>query len=159
MSTLAVKNLATEATKFKSACRKLAQHGSAALLPRCIEDTEANKRIYQSPLISRRVANVLRKQAIREGTFGSFNVSTGVGWDPQWDADLALAKTQGHGRFRIQPPKKAKRERTREARALKIEEKMEGMDQRMEELWVARQANKPAKTFQNRYKEMMRGKK
>ena len=151
-----VKNLATQAPRFKSVVRKLAQHGSAALQPQVLVN-DAQQRVFLAPMISKRVANTLRKQAIRDGTFGSFDGYTGIGWDPQWDVDVAVRKTQGQGRHRVQPPKKSKRERTRESRAEKIEEKMEGMDERLEEVWATRHANKPSNTFENRYKAMMRG--
>ena len=155
MSAQLPKSLATHAPRFKSSVRKLAQHGAEALQPRMFIN-EAEQRVFEAPRVSRRKANVLRKEAIRNGTFGSFDKSKGIGWDPQWDVTLAIAKTAGHGRHRVQPPKKSKRQRTREARALRIEEKMEGMDERMAELWATRQANKPAKTTENKYKAMAR---
>ena len=156
MSAPLSKNVATQAPRFKSAVRKLAQHGADALQPRVFLN-DAEQRVFQAPIISKRVAGVLRKQAIRNKTYGTFDATTGIGWDPQWDVAVALSSSKGQGRHRIQPPKKSKRERTREARALKIEEKMEGMDERMEELWATQKANKPAKTFENKFKAMARG--
>lgn len=117
-------------------------------------------KIWRSPAISKRKANVMRKQAIADGSYGSFNTETGLGWDSTWDVELAKCKQGGgRGRYRMSVPKKVKRHRIREERALKIEKKMEGMDERIDEYYRAKHAKKPESTFENTYKQLMRAKK
>jgi Mitochondrial ribosomal protein mL59 len=145
---------AAAAPRFRSALQKLSQHGAEALKPQLIvNDTD---RIWKAPLISNRIANVLRKQALNDGTFGTFNTETRIGWDPSWDIEVAKGKPRGQGRYQMKVPKKSKRERTREKRASKIETNMEGMDERMEALWADRQTKKPKKDFETKYKSMMK---
>jgi len=144
--------------RFRSALKKLSQHGVEALLPKLIVHGVGQQN-WRPPLISNRVANMLRKQAVREGTYGSFSTETMKGWDPAWDVELAKNKPRGQGRHRLKVPKKTSRERTREQRATKIEKKMEGMDDRIEEYYVEKHSKKPPQTFENLYKKLMRVKK
>ena len=103
---------------------------------------------------------MLRKEAIRDGTYGSFDAEKGTGWDSAWDVELAMANPRGLGRYNaLRIPKKSAQRRSREERAQKIEAKMEGMDERMEELQAEKHRNKPPKTFESTYKELMRVKK
>jgi hypothetical protein len=46
------------------------------------------RRTWHKPKVSRRRANVLRKRAIRDGTYGTFSIDTWEGWDPAWDSGL-----------------------------------------------------------------------
>jgi hypothetical protein len=120
----------------------------------------AMDKIWRSPVISKRKANVMRKQAIADGVYGTFNAETGVGWDATWDVELAKSKQGGgRGRYRMSVPKKTKRNRIREERAVKIEMKLQGMDERIDDYYRAKHAKKPEPTFENKYKELMRAKK
>jgi hypothetical protein len=148
-------------TRFRSAVRKLTQHGVQALSPQLqVTGEAAEDRTWRPPAISNRIANVLRKQAVNDETYGVFNTETGVGWDPQWDVDLAKSRSAGGaGRYRQGVRKHASRVRTREKRAQKIESNMEGMDERMEAYYAEKAGRKPPKTFENLYKKLMLAKK
>ena len=158
------------APRFQSAVRKLCNDGVEALKPQLVVTTGPESKVWsrsrrpddgvwRKPAISNRQMNVLRKQAQREGTYGSFDAETGQGWDPQWDIELAKHRPRGQGRFSLRVPKKSTHHRTREQRARKIEKSMEGMDEAIEEYYAAKHAAKPPKTFENHYKELMRVKK
>jgi hypothetical protein len=155
------KVLAVGVPRFQSALKKLSQQGVEALKPQLVVrgGGAADQQVWRGPAISSRIANVLRKTAIKEGTFGAFNPEALCGWDPQWDVDLAIVKARGHGRTRVRVPKKAGRQRNREMRAQKIEKNMEGMEERIEEFHSQKQASKPAETFENYYKKLMRARK
>ena len=160
--------------KFRSARKSLVRDGAKALLPSAhakyrfdpVNPPPPNvdplqlpisDRVWHPPRISKRKAAVLRKQAQREGTFGSFDPVTGQGWDPAWDLEVAMANPKGLGRYmRLRVPKKAKRHRTREERAQKIEEKLVGMDERMEELHAARHRSKPPPSFELTYRTLVK---
>jgi hypothetical protein len=146
--------------RFRSAVRKLAQHGVQALQPQLqVRGEAAEDRSWRPPAISGRIASVIRKQAVRDGTFGAFDKETGAGWDPLWDVELAKSRSAGSGRYRQGVHKHASRVRSREKRAQKIEKNMEGMDQRMEDYLAEKAGRKPANTFENMYKKLMLGKK
>lgn len=157
-SLMASKGLAAVVTpRFRSAARKLSRKGVDALKPQKVTVVDRwgmEEEKWRRPSISRRKANVLRKEAISQGNYGSFDASTGIGWDPHWDLDLEKAKSKGSGRLRITPPKKAARQRNREERALKVEKNMADMDQKIDEYHLAKQQAKPPKTFENKYKAM-----
>ena len=125
---------AVAAPRFQSALRKLAEQGVKAMRPsrRVYKEAGTQRVVNRGPAISGRVENVLRKIAIKEGTYGSFDPETLKGWDPQWDIDLAVARARGNGRIRIKVPKTSMRFRNREERAQKIEKALVGMDERME---------------------------
>ena len=112
--------------------------------------------VWRSSPISKRRAGVLRKEAIRTGAYGRYNSETLTGWERSWDIELEIMKPRGQGRNRTRPLKTQKRERTREQRALKIEKAMEGMDDRIEEFYAERIAKKPVKTFEYRWKQMLK---
>jgi hypothetical protein len=146
--------------RFRSAVRKLAQHGVQALQPQLqVRGEAAEDRSWRPPAISGRIASVIRKQAVRDGTFGAFDKESGAGWDPLWDVELAKSRSAGSGRYRQGVHKHASRVRSREKRAQKIEKNMEGMDQRMEDYLAEKAGRKPANTFENMYKKLMLGKK
>jgi hypothetical protein len=155
---------------MRSALRKLCTHGIEALRPQKVN----NK--WRKPAISPRVAADLRKLAIRSGTYGSFDSETGVGWDPLWDAPKAkpvpVTNESGEITFEnkggnyggiqltlLRPPKDTKRQRTREARALKIEKLVEGMDQRIEEFRLEKEAKKPPPGIEEEFKKYMKSSK
>lgn len=96
----------------------------------------------------------MRKRAIAEGTYGSFDATTGIGWDPAWDVNVAIsAASTSTGRYRIRPSKKTKRERTREERAQKIEKNMEDMDEQIAQYYVDKAKKKPVKNFEWYFKK------
>jgi hypothetical protein len=152
---------------FRAAKKHLAISGIKALLPsvhaKHLDNKGANlsnlptsERVWHPPKLSGRKINVLRKRAQRDGTYGSFDAATGIGWDPAWDIELAVARPRGAGRLMaLRPSKKSERQRTREQRAKRIEEKLVGMDERIEELHAERIRNKPVRTVEYTYKEMM----
>jgi hypothetical protein len=157
--------------RFRGARKRLIQHGLSALLPAAqvkhkenyaadvnVASLPGSERSWKPPILSKRRAAMLRKEAIRNGTYGKFDSEKGgVGWDPQWDVELAKANPSGLGRYTaLRIPKKAAHRRTREARAQKIEAAMEGMDERMEEMQAARHRNKPPVTFENTFKNLMK---
>jgi hypothetical protein len=153
--------------------KRLMQHGVNALLPTAKmkhpetyagqENVSAtslpgSERIWKRPMLSKRRAAMLRKEAIRNGTYGAFDPERGgVGWDPAWDVELAKANPHCLGRYTaMRAPKKDKMHRSREMRAQKIESAMEGMDERMEEMQAAKHRNKPPVTFESTYKKLMK---
>lgn len=153
-----IRAAASATVRFRSAVRKLSKEGVEALRPQLVVAGETlEDQYWQSPAISKRVANSLRKQAIREGSYGAFNVETGSGWDPQWDVELAKIKPKGGGRINIRVPKKTGRQRTREQRAQKVERNMDGMDEKIEQHYAAIHDAKPPRNFDTEYKKLMRG--
>ena len=88
------------------------------------------------PKVSKRVGNDLRKQALKEGTYGSFDSVAGVGWDPSWDFALKATQYQVSRFGGIRPNKRTSRERTREERAQKLEKNLETRLDKMEEYYV-----------------------
>lgn len=87
---------------------------------------------------------------MRSGTYGSFDSTTGKGWDPSWDDVGKIG--------RLRSPKETKRDRTREERASKIESLLEGTNDKIEEHRAKHEEGKPEKNFMNTYKKMMKGK-
>jgi hypothetical protein len=131
---------------MRAAVRHLCQLGAEALKPQKVISKSAQNKlnvrpaeIWRRPVVSKRVGNVVRKQAMRDGTYGSFDVTTGVGWEPAWD--FALKSTQHEvSRFGgIKPKKLTTRERNREGRALKLEEALETRVEKMEEYYVKKE--------------------
>ncbi|CAB9512789.1 expressed unknown protein [Seminavis robusta] len=147
-------------TKLPAAVRKLCQHGVEALKPQLIKNS--NTRLSQHwnpPAIPKRSQSMLRKRAVREGTYGSFDATTGKGWDPAWDIELAkTGNGGGNGRIRLRPNKKTSRDRTREQRAQKIEKTMEDMDEQIAQYYMDRKAEKPVKDFEWYFKKHTRRK-
>lgn len=136
------------------------------------------RRCWHKPKVSRRKAHVLRKHAIRTGTYGTYDPETGTGWDAAWDADLfqrgavggiqMMSSAEGDavsedarqgggavGRYRVTVPKRTKRQRTREQRAQLIDRNMSDMDARIDEYYAAKHAAKPPNTFENLHKRLM----
>eukprot|EP00522_Entomoneis_paludosa_P013945 CAMPEP_0172451598 /NCGR_PEP_ID=MMETSP1065-20121228/9576_1 /TAXON_ID=265537 /ORGANISM="Amphiprora paludosa, Strain CCMP125" /LENGTH=136 /DNA_ID=CAMNT_0013203561 /DNA_START=289 /DNA_END=699 /DNA_ORIENTATION=+ len=111
---------------------------------------------WRSPLISQRIVNVLRREAIRDGTYGEYNYESCTGWDRNWDLQTEIDRKRGQGRHRVQPPKRTLRARTRESRAQKIEKALEGMDERIEKFYADRAASRPHKDFQWHYKNIVK---
>ena len=141
---------------MRSALRKLCQHGIEALRPQRVNDR------WRSPMVSKRVAADLRKAAIRSGTYGTFDAETGIGWDPIWDspqrsgvnAILGSNQSKIHS---MRPPKEHKHDRTREARAQKIEALLAQADDKIEEFRLEIEAKKPKPGIEEVFKKMSRG--
>lgn len=98
-----------------------------------------------------------------------------MGWDPLWDhaakakaveiknnssGDIMMENKGGnYGGIQLtllRPPKETKRQRNREARAQKIEKLMEGMDQRIEEFRLEKEAKKPPPGIEEEFKKYMK---
>lgn len=156
---------------MRSALKQLCRHGVEALRPQKVNDK------WRKPAVSKRVASDLRKRAIRDGTYGTFDAKTGVGWDPVWDAPQPNKKAiLAHGNddagamatidvlgsnpgliASIRPPKETKRERTREARAQKIEDMLAKADEKIEEYRLEQEGKKPKPGIEEEYKRLLKG--
>jgi hypothetical protein len=152
---------------MRAALRHLCHHGVEALRSSRSKSkivtvgsyvAKPSRDIWHRPLISKRVANVIRKHAIREGTYGSFDNLTGVGWEPTWDLVLYANRFQSQRIGNLQPSKKSSRQRSREERARKLEENLAGQAQAMEEYYAEKERAKVKDySFEAKYKRMMRG--
>jgi hypothetical protein len=153
---------------MRSAIRHLVRHGADALQPQRVESkavqvgtryiAKPSKTVWRRPAVSKRVANVLRKQAIQEGTYGSFDTETGAGWDPLWDLALKPNQYQVTRFGGVQPPKKTSRERNREERAKKIEANLETRLEKMEEYYIEKEESRVQdKGFEATFKRLARG--
>ncbi len=157
--------------KIPGALRKLYRYGSDALKPtKIMEELPTKRQRWQKPLVSKRVANTLRKKAIRNGTFGTYDPETGVGWDKHWDvgSDTTSSSenmnkhTLNEGQLEwmnLRPRKETKRERTREARAKKIEGMLTTADDKILEYRLAEQAKKPIPGVETTIKKLSKVKK
>lgn len=152
---------------MRSAIRHLVRHGVEALKPQRVETkpvhagsqyvAKPSQTVWRRPVVSKRVANVLRKQSIQDGSYGNFDVNTGAGWDPLWD--LALKPNQYKvTRFGgVQPSKKTSRERSREERARKIEANLETRLEKMEEYYIEKEESRvQEKGFEATFKRLAR---
>lgn len=139
-----------EALKPQKVTRAAVQIGDHVALP--------EKQIWRRPVVSKRVANVLRKQALREGTYGSFDKTNGIGWDPTWDIILKNNQYNVTRFGGMLPPKKTSRERSREERAKKLEENLESRLEKMEEYYTEKEESRVQdKSFEAHYKRLLRG--
>eukprot|EP00532_Pseudo-nitzschia_australis_P001460 CAMPEP_0168187940 /NCGR_PEP_ID=MMETSP0139_2-20121125/15331_1 /TAXON_ID=44445 /ORGANISM="Pseudo-nitzschia australis, Strain 10249 10 AB" /LENGTH=165 /DNA_ID=CAMNT_0008110243 /DNA_START=41 /DNA_END=538 /DNA_ORIENTATION=+ len=153
---------------MRSALRHLCQHGEQALRAQKVvaEATvsfhqyvsKPAREVWQRPKISKRVANDIRKQAIKSGTYGTFCDQTGVGWNPEWDLVLQQHRYQVTRFGRVRPSKNTARERNREDRAAKLEANLEGCQQAIEEHYAQKEESRVEdKSFEARMKRMARG--
>ena len=152
---------------MRAALRHLCEKGAEALKPQKhttkaiqVGDYVAkpSQEVWRRPVVSKRVANVLRKAAINDGTYGEFNKETGIGWDKSWDLVLHSHRYQVHRFGGIQPNKKTSRARSREERAQKIETKLETRLENMEEYYTEREDSKVLdQSFEAKYKRIQRG--
>mmetsp|Transcript_6626 Transcript_6626/g.8391 ORF Transcript_6626/g.8391 Transcript_6626/m.8391 type:complete len:175 (-) Transcript_6626:10-534(-) len=167
------KAAAAATTKIPSALRNLYKYGHDALKPHPIIDYTSKRQRWKRPLISKRVAKTLRKKAVREGTFGSYDPLTGIGWDAKWDVDTTNSSS-GVGAgvdvdvdataaikknipwMELRPMKGKKRERTREERALKIEGLLEDADEKILNYRLAQKDKKPEPGIENLIKRMFK---
>lgn len=74
------------------------------LYPQFVHET------WRSPRISARRAAQMRKEAIRNGTYGSYDPETGIGWDPSWD------RSYRHMALPLKPPKGKRHEKEKQSR-------------------------------------------
>jgi hypothetical protein len=117
-----------------------------------------SKPVWRRPVVSKRVGNVLRKQAIAEGSYGSFDSMTGVGWEPVWDLVLKSNQYKVTRYGGIYAPKKTSRERSREERAKTLEEQLETQPEKMEKYYTEKEESRVEdKNFEAEYKRMMKG--
>mmetsp|Transcript_16456 Transcript_16456/g.27314 ORF Transcript_16456/g.27314 Transcript_16456/m.27314 type:complete len:138 (-) Transcript_16456:214-627(-) len=133
------------APKMRAALRHLCEHGELAL-----KQQKFGGDRWRKAMVSKRVAADLRKQAMREGTYGTFNAETGVGWDYTWDNPGRVPS--------LKPPKESKSQHTREKRATKIETKLVDMEKQIAEHREKLRDRKPEPSFENYYKRLMRSK-
>ena len=153
---------------MRAALRHLCQHGENALKPQKVVQKAVTsfdnhiakpaREVWKRPKISKRVANDLRKTAIKNGTYGSFCSTSGVGWEPEWDLVLQQHRYEVNRFGRIQPSKETSRERSREDRALKLEQNLETQLELIEEYYTEKEdARVQDKSFEARMKRMARG--
>lgn len=129
---------------IRGALKKLYTKGAAALLPEKIVDETSTRQRWKKPIVSRRIANDLRKKSIKEGTYGSYDPDLGKGWDPAWDHGLFGGKNVGNINWmEVRGFKDTKRERSRESRALRIEGLLDGADDKIAEYRLKQKENKP----------------
>jgi len=153
---------------MRSALRHLCEHGASALRPQRVVTkpvavgeftAKTSREVWRRPLLSKRVANTIRKQAIEEGTFGTFDVQTGKGWDPTWDLTLYSNRYNAlrPAPFgKLQPSKKTSRQRSREQRAQKIETTLQTSRQTMEDYYSEKEQSRvQAQNFEARFKRML----
>jgi hypothetical protein len=152
---------------IRSALKKLHAQGISALKPQPIVNATttsgATRQRWKRPVVSRRVANDLRKLAIRTGTYGTYNPETGIGWDKSWDEGLFGGNGEGKivngGKINwmeIRGFKETKRERTRESRAQRIEALLNVADDKIVEYRQSRRDNKPEGGIENVIKRMIK---
>ena len=149
---------------MRSALRHLADKGVEALKPQKVISKAAqlgfNTRlpeVWRRPIVSKRVGNTLRKQALAQGTYGSFDAATGAGWEPAWDLTLKQNQYQVERFGGIRPKKKTSRERNREDRARQVEEQLESSQEKLEEYYINKQDIRVEETtFEAHYKKMVK---
>ena len=152
---------------IRSALLQLHSKGIAALQPTKIIDspTDADsistsqRQRWRKPVVSKRIAKDLRKKAIREGTYGTYDAEKGIGWDSNWDEGLFGGKSNV-GKINwmeIRGFKQTKRERTRESRAQRVEGLLATADDKIVEYRQKKRDSKPEGGIENVIKRMMRG--
>lgn len=153
---------------MRAALRHLCKLGDAALKPQKVvtdATTSFNNHIakpareaWRRPVVSKRVANDLRKTALKQGTYGDFCSSTGIGWNPEWDLVLQQQRYEVTRFAGTKPAKKTSRERSREDRALKLEANLEGRLEAIEQYYTEKEESRVEdKSFEARMKKMARG--
>jgi hypothetical protein len=154
-SATAITNLIVQKPPIRGALKKLYTKGAAALLPEKIVDETSTRQRWKKPIVSRRIANDLRKKSIKEGTYGSYDPQLGIGWDPAWDQGLFRGKNVGNVNWmEVRGFKDTKRERTRESRALRIEGLLDGADDKIAEYRLKQKESKPEGGIEHIIKRM-----
>jgi hypothetical protein len=153
---------------MRAALRHLCKNGVDALKPqKVVVDAVTSfnnhiakpaREVWRRPKVSKRVANDLRKAAIKNGTYGSFCSESGKGWNPQWDLVLHQHRYEVTRFGGMRPNKKTSQERSREDRALKLEQNLETRLELIEEYYSEKEASRVQdKSFEARMKAMTRG--
>ena len=114
----------TNMTKLR-AREALDRHGMEALTPQKVNGK------WRKPRVSRRKAAVMRKEAIRNGTYGEDS----MGWKPSWDT-----RRTAHVRM---PPKGSIDKRIQSDRVKSIDVNMEDMPNKLAKHKKAEQERKP----------------
>lgn len=128
--------------------KRLAQHGADAMKAQArIEDGPRQR--WWRPVVSRRKAKIARKQAILNGTYGSFDLEAG-GWLPEWD-DMTEPRV-------LKPQKRHQRERSRAARALAIEQNMREMPGKIQAYKTEVEGRKPPPGIESLLKRLAKHK-
>ena len=96
-------------------------------------------------MVSTRNKAMLRKRAIIDGTYGTFQPYVG-GWDPAWDSYKRVTMAR--------PYKGHARERTRPERADRITRAMEAMPDRLAKYAQEAKDRKPPKTISSIFKRV-----
>mmetsp|Transcript_22271 Transcript_22271/g.32537 ORF Transcript_22271/g.32537 Transcript_22271/m.32537 type:complete len:168 (+) Transcript_22271:70-573(+) len=152
---------------IRSALKKLHSKGIAALLPEKMIDPTSPRQRWKKPIVSRRIAKDLRKKAIREGTYGSYDADSGIGWDKSWDEGLwsnsspltgaSTGKNVGQVNWmEFRGFKDTKRERTRESRAVRIEGLVAAADDKIADYRQKQRDSKPEGGVENRIKNIIK---
>ena len=155
-------------TKMRSALRILCQHGEEALKSQKVTTqgsqtfnnhiSKLPREVWRKPLISKRVANDIRKVSIIEGSYGTFCTTTGVGWEKQWDIILHSHRYEVNRYGGMRPSKKTARQRNRGERAEKLEANLESAGELIDQYYADREEAKiEEKGFEARVKRMARG--
>eukprot|EP00536_Pseudo-nitzschia_multiseries_P006888 jgi/Psemu1/286753/fgenesh1_pg.153_\ len=153
---------------MRAALRHLCQQGEQALKPQKVvaeasvsfhqHISKPAREVWRRPKVSKRVANDIRKQALKNGTYGSFCDKTGVGWNPEWDVVLQQHRFETNRFAGVKPAKNTSRERSREERAERLEKNLEGRLEAIEEHYSEKEASRiQDKSFEARMKRMARG--
>jgi hypothetical protein len=144
---------------IRMALRNLHTQGIKALQAQPITDPTSSRQRWKGPIVSRRVAKDLRKKAIREGTYGTYDALEGIGWDEAWDVGL-FKDNSSVGKINwmeVRGFKETKRERTRESRAKRIEALLDGADDKIMQFRQKKRDDKPEGGISNVIKQMIKG--
>ncbi|MGK3742780.1 MAG: hypothetical protein ACI90V_009636 [Bacillariaceae sp.] len=156
------------ASKMRSALRILCQHGEQALKSQKVTTqgsqsfnnhiSKPSREVWRRPLISKRIANDIRKVSIIDGSYGTFNTTTGEGWDKNWDLILHSHRYEVNRFGGMRPSKKTARQRNRGDRANKLEANLESAGDTIDQYYTEREESKiEEKGFEARVKRMTRG--
>ena len=161
LNTTAQQRIMSQVVKapIRMALRNLHTQGIKALQAQPITDPTSSRQRWKGPIVSRRVAKDLRKKAIREGTYGTYDASEGIGWDEAWDVGL-FKDNSSVGKINwmeVRGFKETKRERTRESRAKRIEALLDGADDKIMQFRQKKRDDKPEGGISNVIKQMIKG--
>ncbi|KAA0168919.1 hypothetical protein FNF27_01939 [Cafeteria roenbergensis] len=99
---------------------------------------------WQKPRVSSRRAARIRKEALLDGTFGSWDAETGKGWDPAWDKPRLSTVPP--------PPKGHKHDHRLGERLEKIQRALANQEQRVADF----QKTRPAKRIRTGFRLVMK---
>lgn len=92
---------------------------------------------WRKPRLSLRKQAVARKAAILEGTYGSWDEATGLGWDPAWDRHKKVTV--------MRKPKGRRHDREQASRMAKIDEGLAAQEKLVAAYRREEKARKPKK--------------